>query len=116
MQRIATRVVFPIAFFAAAIFHVAAMVWPSLAPGASPSRHAAFVVINFACALGFSRATLRRSRAFVIAFALLVVQQLWSHGNDLIASARDGRIDATSIGVVIAMPLALWLLVRDGSQ
>lgn len=102
-------------FGCAALFHAAAIVFPSLATGSTPARHAAFIVINGGLAAGFGlHASRRVAIAFASLFALLTVQQLWSHGGDAIhAWYTDHRIDIMSIGVVVLMPLAFILLLRS---
>jgi hypothetical protein len=95
-----------VAFAAAAAFHAAAVVRPGLDATSPPWRHAAFVAINLACALGFAR----RPAWFVAPFALLVAQQLFSHGGQALREWREGRVDVASLAVVVVMPLALALL------
>lgn len=97
-------------FGAAAAFHLAAVVRPSIDPTAAAPRHATFVAINLACALGF----VFRPKWFVVAFALLVVQQLFSHGGQALREWQGaGRLDVASLGVLAMMPVALALLVVD---
>jgi hypothetical protein len=98
-------------FAVAALFHLAAVARPALAPSAPAWRHAVFVVVNGACAVGLAWGRVRRARAFVAAFALLVVQQLWSHGLEAWGAARAGRVDLASLGVLAVMPLTLAMLV-----
>lgn len=102
-------------FAAAALFHAAAIVFPNLehdrAHVPDPAwRHALFVAINAAVAAGM----LRRPPIFVLAFAALTIQQIVSHGGEAWrAWTLERRIDVTSIGVVILVPLALVALIRD---
>jgi dolichyl-phosphate-mannose--protein O-mannosyl transferase len=97
-------------FGAAAAFHLAAVVRPSLDPGAPAPRHATFVAINLGCALGF----VFRPKWFVAAFGLLVVQQLFSHGGQALREWQGaGRLDVASLGVLAVMPIALALLIVD---
>ncbi|HEU4537250.1 MAG TPA: hypothetical protein VFS00_24185 [Polyangiaceae bacterium] len=97
-------------FGAAAAFHLAAALRPAIDPTASPPRHAAFVAVNLACALGF----VVRPKWFVFAFGALVAQQLVSHGGQAWREWQGaGRVDVASLGVLAIMPLALWLLVAD---
>jgi hypothetical protein len=90
---------------ATAIFHVVALfvsvndvpLW----------RHALFIGVNVLCVLGF----VKRPRAFVWLFGALVVQQLWSHGGDVVTTWTFAhRIDAMGVGVCLVMP-ALWVLL-----
>jgi hypothetical protein len=101
------------AFAGAAAFHAAAAALPAVDPSAPARRHAAFVAINLACALGFAF----RPRWFVAPFALLVAQQLVSHGGQALREWRDaGRVDVASLAVLAIMPLALALLVSNARR
>jgi len=110
---IARRLAFKIlvvVFGAAALYHLAATFDPAMDPSSPAWRHALFVGLNLACAAGFAT----RPPPFVPLFGLLVVQQLVSHG----AAAwhawyEGGRVDVTSLGVVVLMPLAFALLLLD---
>jgi len=64
------------AFLAAAIFHAAALAWPTLVDPTPWWRHALFVLIN--CALAFG--ILRRPRGFALLYAIFATQQIASHG------------------------------------
>jgi hypothetical protein len=99
-----------VAFVAAAAVHGAALIAPGVDPTSPPWRHALFVAINLGCALGF----VARPRWFIAPFALLVVQQLVSHGGQAWrAWCQRGRLDVASLAVLAAMPFALGLLVAD---
>jgi hypothetical protein len=79
----------------------------------SPGRHALFVAINLAVALGFWR----RPRYFLFAFGLLTVQQLASHGAEALAAwTTEQRVDVPSLLVLAWMPTALFLLWQDRRQ
>ena len=78
----------------------------------SASGHAIFVGINALTALGM----LLRPRWFVIPFAVLVAQQLISHGDWAFAAWRAGWFDWRSWGVLATMPPMLLLLVRDARR
>jgi hypothetical protein len=97
------------AFAFTALFHLAAILLPSLAPGSSASRHAAFVAINTGVVAGL----LRRPPWFVWSFAVLTAQQLYSHGLDVWrAWSGAGRIDWMSLAVLAIMLLTMGTLVR----
>ena len=97
-------------FVAGAVFHVAALVRPALGDPSPPWRHALFVLINVAVALGMHR----RPHGFAVGFALLTAQQLWSHGATAAQVFRDeGRLDWASVVVVAGMPAVLALLLAD---
>lgn len=73
-------------------------------------RHAAFVVIN-AVAAGLVVFAPRRA---LLPLALLTVQQLYSHGTDLVISVRgSGPFDVASLGVVLFFPILLSALVVE---
>ncbi len=101
-------IVIAVVFVAAAIFHATAIAIPSIAGGVGPARHAAFVAINMACAVVF----VRRPRGAAWVFAVLVVQQMFSHGSDAWHAWREGRVDVVSLVVLVVMPAALFLLAR----
>lgn len=106
--------VLAIAFVTSAIFHVVAIVAPSVDPSAPTWRHALFAAINLGCAAGFAfRPAGKPARAFVAAFAFLVLQQLVSHGTTLWNEwSLAHRVDVNSVLVIVVMPLALGLLVH----
>ena len=90
-------------FVVAALAHLYALFSADPSP---PWRHALFVAINLVAAWG----CWRRPRWFIWPFALLLLQQLYSHGHDL-AQAWPARIDWRSLLVVIWLPIvavALW--------
>ena len=97
-------------FLAAAVFHIAALFVPQLAVSSPAWRHGMFALVNALVAIGL----VRRPRGFLFAFALLTLQQLLSHGRDLIVAWQgEHRVDWVSLVVVIAMPVVLVLLARD---
>lgn len=101
---------FSAGFCVAAIFHLAALIDPTLGEPAPPWRHVLFAAINVAAAVGMAR----RPRGFVLAFAVLLAQQLYSHGTALVSTCRsDHRVDWASVVVLVVMPAAFALLVRD---
>ena len=106
--------VLTLSFVASAIFHVVAIVVPSVDPSAPTWRHALFIAINLACAAGFAfRPSGRPAPWFVAAFGVLVAQQLFSHGTTLWNEWMGAhRIDVNSVFVLIVMPLALGMLIR----
>jgi hypothetical protein len=106
-------VVLALGFAAAALYHAAAIVAPSIA-GQSPAwRHGLFVLINGLVGLLF----LRRPVWFACAFALLATQQLYSHGTAGWSSwSHHHRVDWASVLVVLAMPLVALLLGYDARR
>jgi hypothetical protein len=100
-------------FVAGAVFHGACLVRPALDPTAPPWRHALFVGINLVVAVGLAR----RPRGFVPLFALLCLQQCYSHGGQAWRFWRDGRrIDAGSLVVLVVMPATLAALASDARE
>jgi hypothetical protein len=101
------------AFALAALFHVAALVAPSIAEPSPPWRHLLFAATNVAVAVGM----VRRPRLFVVAFALLTVQQVVSHGAYAWTLwASEGRVDWASAVVLASMPAVLALLIFDARR
>lgn len=98
---------FAFIFACTAVFHALGVV---LTLDSSPHwRHALFACINAACVYG----VLSRPRWFVYAFAVLLLQQLFSHGADLVAANRAGHLDITSLLDLIGLPVVFAFLVRD---
>ena len=96
-----------VALAAACAVHVARIV---AFPDEDPRwRHALFAAIDLLAAVGFLKRT--RSRAFAFSFGVLTVQQLFSHGGAALRAWQvEGRVDVTSLAVLVVMPLATLLL------
>lgn len=93
-------------FFAAALYHVVL----AAAPGATGrTRHAVFAVLDALVAAGL----VRRPRVMVPLFAILVIQQLYSHGTLAVRRYEQGQFDYTSIVIVILLPVTLVVLARQ---
>lgn len=74
------------------------------------ARHEVFVGLNLALAW----LLVARPRWALLAAALLSVQQLYSHGSDLLASIHEpGPFDWASVGVLVFFPALLTLLVVE---
>lgn len=102
------RYVFASFFAITAVFHAVGIV--VAVNEASPLRHALFLAINAVCVWGFC--VRERPRWFAWAFVALTLQQLWSHGSDVVARWPD--VSAVDVGVVLAMPaVATWLLLSE---
>jgi hypothetical protein len=96
--------------FLAAVYHAVALIGTCFGVAASsPQRHALFIGINLALALG----VWYRPRWFVWLFALLCAQQFYSHGRRAIDWASAGRVDWISLLVLVALPIAFFMLLRD---
>ena len=73
-------------------------------------RHEVFVGLN----LLLAGLLVARPRWALLPAALLSVQQLYSHGSDLVASVREpGPLDWASVGVLVFFPALLTLLVFE---
>ncbi len=98
---------------AAAAFVVTAVLHAVRAFDSEPTRHALFVLVNGACAAG----VLRRPRWFPLPFALLVLQQLGSHGGRAWNAVQAGvALEVEDVAVVLFMPALLGLLVWDAAR
>jgi hypothetical protein len=98
------------AFFAAAIFHAAALVKPTIAEPMPAWFHALFVVVNLLLVAG----VLARPKGFTLAFALYMVQQLLEHGTRGGRIAiEEHRLDWASLVSVVFVPIVFALLVAD---
>jgi len=84
-----------------ALFHAAAIFTPALSEPSPGWRHALFVGIN----LFFAFAFLTRARWLPVPFAVLSVQQLWSHGRSFLAAGAAGHLDAQSLAVLVTLPV-----------
>lgn len=96
-------------FIGAGLYHlyelIAALADPNLA-----AFHAAFVVIDPVTAY----LLLRRPDWFPYAFAVLTVQQIYSHGMDALTAWRaTSGIDYVSLFIIVFMPCLLMLVVYD---
>jgi len=100
-----------ISFLFGAAFHAAAFFDASIEPRMGPTGHAIFVAINLVTAAGM----LLRPRGFPIAFAVLVVQQLVSHGDWAWKAWQAGWVDGRSLLVLVTLPLMLVALIYDSA-
>lgn len=74
------------------------------------ARHEVFVGLN----LGLAVLLVVRPRWALAPTAVLSLQQLVSHGSDLVASLREpGAVDWASAGVLVFFPALLTLLVVE---
>jgi hypothetical protein len=74
------------------------------------ARHEVFVGLNLALAW----LLVARPRWALLPAALLSVQQLYSHGSDLLRSIHEpGPFDWASVGVLVFFPALLTLLVVE---
>jgi hypothetical protein len=94
-----------------AVFHLAAMLAPEVfvhAPGDSGLRHGSFLLINGCLSLLFWRDPAWLKWPLL----LLTLQQLWSHGADLVHALQESppRWDLRSLLMLALLPL-LWAFV-----
>ena len=103
------EIVSVLAVFAAG-FHLAAGLFPDLDIGGSRWRHGLFVIID----LALSHFVRRRPVWFLPVFAILALQQLYSHGNSVISSwSRSHEPTWLSLGVCIVILLTLGMLIHE---
>jgi hypothetical protein len=94
----------------ASAYHAVALVWPALDPSSSTARHALFVMLNLALAVGLWVLP----RGFFWVFAALTLQQLHSHGRTLFrVLGEQHRLHWESVLVMITLPAMLWLLWQE---
>ena len=100
-------------FVTAAAFHLAHIMRPAAGDPSGPVRHAVFVAINLAVAAGLWL----RPAALRIAFGVLVVQQITSHGAAAWSAWADRhQIDLVSFAIVVLLPLTWAVLWRHGPR
>jgi hypothetical protein len=98
-----------ILFVGAGLYHLYGLI-ASLADPNLAAFHAAFVVIDPVTAY----LLLRRPDWFPYAFAVLTVQQIYSHGMEALAAWRAmAVIDYVSLFIIVFMPCLLALVVYD---
>jgi len=92
----------------AALYHVIGVFYKV---NSSPVwRHCLFILINLVCIYGL----IKRPQWFTWFFFVLLLQQLYSHGNDIVWNWKYAhRVDWISIAVIILIPLTFILLVSD---
>src|SRR6185503_11326142 len=96
-------VVAAVLFIGAALFHLYGLVTSTGDMGLA-AFHAAFVVIDPLTAF----LLLRRPDWFPYAFAVLTVQQIYSHGMDALNAWRNAAsIDIVSLFIIVFMPVLL---------
>ena len=98
-----------ILFIGAGLYHLYGLI-ASLADPGLAAFHAAFVVIDPVTAY----LLLRRPDWFTYAFAVLTVQQIYSHGMAALITWRaTSIIDYASLFIVVFMPALFVLVVYD---
>ena len=101
-----------IGFVVAGVFHARAFFDGTLEPRMSSTGHAIFVGVNAVAAFGMWT----RPRWFVLFFAVLCVQQLYSHGDWAWTAWKLGQPDPRSWMVLITMPPMLILVIVDARR
>jgi hypothetical protein len=77
---------------------------------ASVTRHALFIGLDLFCAYGF----FKRPRYFVLLFGIFTIQQIYSHGQQLIQRWTDHhQIHWISVAVLVIFPLGIAALIGD---
>jgi hypothetical protein len=102
------RLVLALGFGAGALFHLVSLGWPGIGSFSPPWRHGLFVVVN----LFFAGATLRPPRWLVVPAAVLVGQQGYGHGADLLRAAAAGQLDVQSALTLLSLPFVAWVALR----
>ncbi|GHM98544.1 hypothetical protein WSM22_00340 [Cytophagales bacterium WSM2-2] len=91
-----------------AIYHVVGIFYP--VNDSPPWRHGVFIVVSLFCSYGF----IKRPKYFLYFFAVLSVQQFYSHGSDIISTWQEKHnIDWISVALLIAIPFILYNLIVD---
>ena len=95
-------------FGGGAVFHFIALFWPKVSEPMPPWMHATFVVVN----LFFAVAFVLRVSWVQWPFLVLTVQQLWSHGGDILRGreAHPPTWDVQSLLALAGLGL-IWLLL-----
>lgn len=95
-------------FAAGALFHLAAILAPTIGNAASPGRHAVFILIN----ASFAAAFFSRWRFTLLPVLALAAQQLYGHGTDLLRAHAEGRTDVQSLVVLLFLPIVVGCAVH----
>ncbi len=86
---------------------------PELVLPAPRWRHGLFILIN---ALG-AWLVLRRPPGLVLPFLAITLQQMYSHGTRALTWwHREQRVDWISLCIIVILPLALVLLIKDARE
>lgn len=98
---------FALLAFAAMVYHIVGSIKPF---DTTPAwRHALFIGINIICIYGL----LKRPVWFTWFWALLTIQQLYSHGSHFVRLLSEGEFVWIDFGVLILMPVIFILLMVD---
>jgi len=101
-------ILFSILFLISSGYHLAALFFPL--NESPPWRNMLFTVINILAAAGL----LKRPAWFIFPYILLMIQQLYSHGSDLVGLWNaEHRFDWISMLVLMIMPAIFVFLVAD---
>lgn len=108
MKKNTLFIAFAIFFLVASVYHIVAIFFKI---NTSPIwRNILFIFINLFTAWGLWK----RPSLFIYFFAALMLQQLYSHGSDLINEwTLQNKIDYISILVLLLMPTIFVLLFLD---
>jgi hypothetical protein len=100
-------------FAGAALYHLLAVLAPSLGIFGVRWRHLLFVAID----AGFAGLLLRQPRWLVFPLSALTLYSVYSHGTGAWRLwHREGRVDWLSLGVVTVLPAILWLTINHRSS
>jgi hypothetical protein len=96
-----------IVFVAAAIYHLLS-IFVKL-NNSTTLRNELFILINLWCAFEVKRG----KKYFIILFAILFIQQVYSHGDSLLKNLNENKIDWLSVIVILTMSSIFWALLSS---
>ncbi len=101
-------IIFAVLFLISAGYHLVALFFPL--NESPPWRNLLFTVVNILAAIGL----LKRPSWFIFPYILLMIQQLYSHGTDLVRLWNaEHRFDWISLLVLLVMPAIFVFLLVD---
>jgi hypothetical protein len=98
-------IAFALLAFAAMVYHIICAIEPF--DSTSAWRHSLFIGINIICMYGL----LQRPVWFTWFWALLTVQQLYSHGSHFVRLLSENKFILIDFGVLVLMPVIFILLL-----
>jgi hypothetical protein len=100
-------IAFALLAFAAIVYHIIGAIKPFDATSAW--RHSLFIGVNIICIYGL----LKRPNWFVWFWAILTLQQLYSHGAHFLRLLSENKFTWIDFGVLVLMPAIFVLLLID---
>lgn len=97
-------------YFVTAIYHSLFVFGITPMDSSSVERHAIFVGLTLFMSYGL---WISPNFKFTIFFFVMTMQQLWSHGGDLLRQWNESsQIDWVSVPSVLGFPILLFLMIR----